>query len=94
MLAAASTSTLAEPGLNRAIVSYEDLDLRSPEGQATLDRRLKKAVADVCRVPHSRSVRAASETQACIADLREEVARLRYALIAEAQRQAAKDKRD
>ena len=94
MLATGSTPALAEPDLNRAIVSYEDLDLRSAEGQATLDRRLEKAIAEGCRVPHSRSVRVASETQACIADLRDQVAKLRARIITEAQRHAAQDKRD
>jgi UrcA family protein len=91
----ASTPTLAEPNLNRAVVNYEDLDLRSPEGRAKLDRRLEDAVKAVCRTPHSRSVRVASETQACIAQLREDVSQLRDQIMAEAQnRQDRQDKPD
>ncbi|MBB3034276.1 UrcA family protein [Alteriqipengyuania lutimaris] len=93
-LTAGSSPTLADPGENRALVSYNDLDLGSSAGQARLDRRLDDAVKAVCRLPHSRSVRTASEAQACIAQLRTEVAQLRARIIAEAQLVQPEDKRD
>ena len=93
-LAASSSPALANPGENRVVVSYHDLDLRSAAGQAALDRRLDVAVRKVCRTPHSRSVRVATKTQDCIAKLREEVAQQRARIVVEAQRSQPGNKRD
>ncbi|MEL7739235.1 UrcA family protein [Citromicrobium bathyomarinum] len=85
---------LADPGENRVAVRYDDLDLRSTAGRTILDRRLDDAIRKVCRSPHSRSVRVASETKACIAQLQEKVAQLRNRIIAEAADAPPGDKRD
>ncbi|GAB5348677.1 UrcA family protein [Alteriqipengyuania sp. 357] len=85
---------LADPGENRVAVRYDDLDLRSTAGRAILDRRVADAIRNVCRSPHSRSVRVASETKACIAQLQEKVARLRALILAEAADAPPGNKRD
>ena len=39
---------VVEGGLPTARVSYADLDLRSPAGRLTLDRRVSHAAGDIC----------------------------------------------
>jgi len=72
------------PETNQVAVAYGDLDLTKPAGQATLDKRLARAVERVCDPGWTRSVRVATQTRACIAQKHAELATVRARLIADA----------
>lgn len=47
------------------IVSYADLDLSSPQGQAALDRRIEHAVRQVCGRPFPTNLQSREEVEEC-----------------------------
>lgn len=49
--AAISPSLAGEPDRMTVTIGVADLNLATPEGQRTLDRRIEKAARSVCRVP-------------------------------------------
>ena len=53
-------------GLPTAVVSYADLDLSGPAGQAVLNGRVRRAAATLCVDHGSRGVREASLRQQCL----------------------------
>ena len=70
---AAITPALAGNGAPQSIaIKTADLNLASPEGQKTLDRRIEHAARTVCRTPSiSTGTRIMShEAQACLAKAR------------------------
>ncbi|MBD2843145.1 UrcA family protein [Erythrobacter rubeus] len=84
-LGAAGTPASAEPGLNTVAIDYADLNLTSSEGRAVLDKRIKKAVRQVCATPWTRSIRAGSASRKCIKNTMKVVAPIRDQVIAQAQ---------
>ena len=61
-----ATVAAAQPAnAESRIVSYADLDLTSPEGQATLDRRIATAVARVCGNDWPIALRFSRQVQRC-----------------------------
>ena len=53
-------------GLPTAVVSYADLDLSGPAGQAVLNGRVRRAAATLCVDHGSRGVREAGLRQQCL----------------------------
>jgi UrcA family protein len=51
-------------------VSYADLNLATPDGQATLDRRVAGAIRRICPRPDSSSLRELADHQRCTAEAR------------------------
>jgi UrcA family protein len=52
-------------------VSYRDLDLTRPEGRATLDRRIERAIRGVCSAPGGRdTLDDLTEAQRCVRQAR------------------------
>lgn len=50
----------------RKVVAYPDLNLNSTAGVATLYRRIERAAAEVCNLPHNaRQLKLAHEIKAC-----------------------------
>ncbi|MGB3470608.1 MAG: UrcA family protein [Erythrobacter sp.] len=95
LLVGALTSPVnAEPDHRQAHVEYADLDLSSDAGRAALDKRLNRAIRDVCRAPFTRSVRAASQARACAEKVRETVLVQRNAILARASRSDGAHMRD
>ena len=62
-----ATASLAQTSV---IVSYADLDMTTPEGKASIARRVDRAAADVCEMSHgnvdlaTRTAQRACHTQA------------------------------
>ena len=75
---------------NRAVVEYGDLNLTSSAGQAVFERRLERAIQQVCQTQGSRSVRVASEARQCMQEKRAELAPVRDTIIAEARAEIAR----
>ena len=63
--AVSAPSHAAELETHTAVVAYGDLDLHTPSGTATLERRIAGAVATVCRAPDSRSLDELAHEAAC-----------------------------
>jgi len=80
--AGAAAAATAGSDQNSARVPYADLDLTHPSGRAEFEKRLDRAIKDVCRQRFSRSARAATHAHACIADARQRVAAQRNAALA------------
>lgn len=82
LVAAVKDTALAEPGVNTVSVPYADLDLTQAKGRAEFEARLTAALRKVCRVPFTRSARAATQAKACMKAAREKVARQRAVALA------------
>lgn len=52
------------------VVPYSDLDMSSPEGNATLERRINAAVAAVCGEADIRNIRSSNAVAQCKIDTR------------------------
>jgi UrcA family protein len=69
LLVAGSGAAMADPAAPSAAVKYGDLNLHSPEGIATLYRRIERASVAVCDLPQgTRQLKLESELKACRAD--------------------------
>jgi len=84
VLGALIPSANAEPDHRRVHVEYADLDLSEDAGRATLDRRLNRAIRNVCRAPFTRSARAATHARTCAEQVRESVLAQRDTILANA----------
>ena len=60
----------AEIRLDRRVVSYADLDLTRPEGVRSLNRRVKWAMRDLCKVGYRWSLEEAVAQRTCLAGAR------------------------
>jgi UrcA family protein len=97
MAAAAICAAAAAPALAQEAdvaapqrsVSYADLNLSSPAGVATLDRRIDMAVTLVCASADLRDLRAWEAIDHCRAEARSKVELTRNALLASAKAQTA-----
>lgn len=58
----------AQPNPRTEIVGYGDLDLSSPQGIATLDRRLHQAVQNVCGRYFPRDLQSMGDVRQCRRD--------------------------
>ncbi|MBV8970991.1 MAG: UrcA family protein [Sphingomonadaceae bacterium] len=65
-----SAAAAAAASDGRQVVSYADLDLRRPAGQAMLDRRLHAAIRRVCGVDAPSGAAAALARRRCLSDAR------------------------
>jgi UrcA family protein len=64
-LAIAAPGVAQTPETPSVIVSYGDLDLTSPEGSATLDRRIEAAAEKVCQKPRIVDLKAMTSWEEC-----------------------------
>jgi UrcA family protein len=72
VFAAGAAGAEVAAGRTSAAVAYLDLDLSSPAGRATLERRIDRAVEQVCgERPEPRKLRLLDLHRACIAEARE-----------------------
>jgi UrcA family protein len=60
-----AASLAADLETRTAVVHYDDLNLRSQVGAATLERRIAGAVETVCRRPNDRSLAELAREAAC-----------------------------
>ena len=78
LIAAAAAALAAGPAAASAppteFVSYHDLNLAGPDGQAQLQDRLDKAARRVCRFDDSGQIRTADEENACYRASRQQAA--------------------
>lgn len=66
LLAIGATPALAEPpAVVTATVQVADLDLSTTAGQRALDRRLQRAVADVCGVASNADLEGKNDVRRC-----------------------------
>lgn len=74
VLAAAALAVPAAPApaaeTFTALVTFADLDIATPEGRQTLERRIAEAVTEVCGRPGPRSSLAGDMSHRCRADAR------------------------
>ena len=69
LLAFTATPALAEPAaISTAKVQVADLDLSSPQGQRALDRRLTRAVIEVCGAASDADLSGKNEVRRCRAE--------------------------
>jgi UrcA family protein len=69
LLAFTATPALAEPpAISTAKVQVADLDLSSPQGQRALDRRLARAVIEVCGAASDADLSGKNEVRRCRAE--------------------------
>jgi UrcA family protein len=80
---AAANPAQAESGSRT--VSYGDLDLTSPAGQAALDRRLASAVREVCGRPYPLDLQSVDQVSRCRRDTRADIQAQRNDAFAQAQ---------
>ena len=80
--AVAASPVRAESG---RIVSYADLDLTSPAGQAALDRRIDGAVRQICGRAFPSDLQTQHEVRQCRAQTRADVQAQRNDAFAQAQ---------
>ncbi len=74
-LAFAATPAAAEELATTTIsVSYADLDLTAPAGQATLEGRVSAAIQRVCGKPDTRNLKSMTAWQDCTSAAREQAA--------------------
>jgi UrcA family protein len=66
-------------------VSFADLDLTSPNGQAALDRRLENAVRQVCGSPYPIDLQSVNEVTRCRRETRANIQAQRNDALAQAQ---------
>ena len=62
---AVAPAAAASPYERSTTVSYADLNLSSPAGQATLDRRIKRAAEQVCGSEHDLSLKVRQVAREC-----------------------------
>ena len=55
----------AEPATRSQVVAYADLDLASADGRAKLDRRIKRAAAEVCGTASDFDLVGLNDVQEC-----------------------------
>ena len=79
---AAANPAQAESGSRT--VSYGDLDLTSPVGQAVLDRRLASAIREVCGRPYPLDLQSVNEVSRCRRETRAEIQAQRNDALAQA----------
>jgi len=97
LIAAAAFCAAAAPALaqdavadvDQRTVSYADLDLSSTAGIAQLDRRIEKAVIQVCGHADLHDMDAWKAMDHCRDDARSKIEPMRNALLASAQAQKA-----
>ena len=89
--AAIAASTIAVPSAAAADqvrrdvpVEYADLDLSTRVGMVTLDRRLRRAVADACGSAHHFDIEQQQDLARCLAAARERAEAARSVILARA----------
>ena len=78
----ASAPTLAQPPVGT--VRYSDLDLATPAGVAKLDRRIDRAVAQLCGTAFPADLNGKAEVDRCRAETMKSVVDRREVLLAHA----------
>ncbi|WP_077146846.1 UrcA family protein [Sphingopyxis sp. KK2] len=95
ILAALAATTLGQPAFAQtapaaaprtAVVQHSDLDLRSESGTKTLDRRIWRAVVDVCGTASDFDLAGKNEVRECRRDTRAVAAIEANAVVASATR--------
>ena len=86
-LVLASTPVLAQPPAGTVRIS--DLDLATPAGVAKLDRRIDKAIAQLCGTAYPTDLDARAQVDLCRAETMKSVADQRAMLLARAGRSPA-----
>jgi len=66
-------------------VSYADLDLTSPQGQAVFDRRIESAIRQICGRPFPSDLQTSHQVQRCRSETRADVQAQRNDALAQAQ---------
>jgi UrcA family protein len=89
LAAAPAFAQEADADVLQRTVSYADLDLSSPAGVATFDRRIDAAVTQVCGHLDRYDLAARKAIQDCRRDARSKIEATRNALVASAKDQKA-----